>query len=202
MGHQVSRNVVEHCTGMILSHDRGPLVLSLAAETCCEWRVIAEEIARKRCDTMGRKRLVEPQPWRGVLGHLCPVPRADTQPTGHTKWVFCVFIVVMTTYPWIIAFTYFLVLLEPLRFQMESRFQSQITMLQYHEDQNDPHGLAGHVGAYLAPSFLLRCVVSGFLSAEDPFGASTSSVRSPTYRRGKPWMAQRMGSSAPWLSIT
>ena len=30
---------------------------------------------------------------------------------------------------------------------MESRFQSQITMLQCHEDQNDPHGLAGHVGA-------------------------------------------------------
>ena len=75
---------------MILSHDRGPLVLSLAAETCCEWREIAEEIARERCDTMGRKRLVESQQWRRVLGHLCPVPRADTQLTGHTKTVYCV----------------------------------------------------------------------------------------------------------------
>ena len=30
---------------------------------------------------------------------------------------------------------------------MESRPQPQITMLQCHGDQNDPHGLAGHVGA-------------------------------------------------------
>ena len=52
-----------------------------------------------------------------------------------------------------ITFTYFLVLLEPLRFQMQSRFenayiafQSQITMLPKHEDQNDLRGLAGHVG--------------------------------------------------------
>ena len=90
MGHQVSRPVMEHCAGMILSHDRGPLVLSLAAETCCEWRAIAEEVAKERCDAMGRKRLVESQPWRRVLGHLCPVPRADTQLIGHTGAVYCV----------------------------------------------------------------------------------------------------------------
>ena len=90
MGNQVTRNVMEHCAGMILSHDRGPLVLSLAAETCCEWREIAEESARERCDTMGRKRLVESQQWRRVLGHLCPAPRADTKLAGHTKAVFCV----------------------------------------------------------------------------------------------------------------
>ena len=89
MGHQVSRPVMEHCAGMILSHDRGPLVLSLAAETCCEWCEIAEEIARERCDTMGRKRLVESQQWRRVLGNLCPVPRADTQLAGHHFCVPC-----------------------------------------------------------------------------------------------------------------
>ena len=81
---------MEHCAGMILSNDRGPLVLSLAAETCCEWRAIAEEVAREQCDAMGRKRLVESQPWRRVLGHLCPAPRADTKLTGHTKAVQCV----------------------------------------------------------------------------------------------------------------
>ena len=42
-----------------------------------------------------------------------------------------------------------------------------------------------------------RCVDSGFRSAEGPFGASTSSVRSPTNLRGKPWIAQRTRSSAP-----
>ena len=93
MGNLLSSDLLRQCALAIATlDDRGPLMLCRASATCHQLLAIAEEVARRRCETIGRHRLPGSQgsqPWRRVLGYLCPELRLCKALTGHTQNVQC-----------------------------------------------------------------------------------------------------------------
>lgn len=74
MGNLLSSDLLRQCALAITTlDDRGPLILCRASATCHQLLAIAEEVARRRCEAIGRHGSpAGSQPWRRVLGYLCP----------------------------------------------------------------------------------------------------------------------------------